>query len=91
MLRVTLVDCSDCGVRLRVEGRLTGLCVDELRQSCQLHMPNDGGRFTLDMADLSFADSTGIELLKDLMRQKIEIINLAPFLVLQLREAKSRD
>lgn len=85
MLRVTLVDCSDCGVRLRVEGRLTGRDVEELRQSCELHMPNDGTRFTLDMADLSFADAEGVELLEDLMRREMEIINLAPFLASQVR------
>jgi anti-anti-sigma regulatory factor len=86
MLRVTVVDSSDMAVRLRVEGRLTGRSVEELRQSCQLQTLSGGARLTLDLSDVSFADADGIKLLKDLMSCDVSIVNMAPFLALQLRD-----
>jgi anti-anti-sigma regulatory factor len=86
MLRITVVDSSDSAVRLRVEGRLTGRSVEDLRQSCELHALSDGTRLTLDLADVSFADAEGIEFLKTLTSRGIAIENLVPFLALQLGE-----
>jgi anti-anti-sigma regulatory factor len=91
MLRITVVDSSDFAVRLRVEGRLTGRSVDELRQSCELHAPSEGACLTLDLADVSFADADGIELLKDLESREVALVNLVPFLTLQLRDPKCGD
>ena len=88
MLRITVVDSSNVAVRLRVEGRLTGRSVEELRQSCELHTPLEGARLTLDLADISFADTDGIELLNDLKNRNVVLQNLAPFLALQLRNPK---
>ncbi len=89
MLRITVVDSSNATIRLRVEGRLTGRSVDELRQTCDLHAPGEGGRLTLDLAEVSFADAGGIELLKELQDRNLALMNLAPFLALQLRDPKS--
>jgi hypothetical protein len=66
MLRITVVESSGEAVRLRVEGRVMGRWVEELRKTCQLQALGDGIRLTLDLADLSFADIEGIELLKEL-------------------------
>ena len=88
MLRITVVDSSNLVVRLRIEGRLTGRCVEELRRSCELQAPGEGARLTLDLADLSFADSEGVELLQDLKCHNVELLNLVPFLALQLHNAK---
>jgi hypothetical protein len=64
MLRITVVESSAEGVRLRVEGRLIGGWVEELRRTCDVHAFCDGIRLTLDLADVSFVDASGIELLK---------------------------
>ena len=90
MLRVTVVESSDSSVRLRVEGRLTGRSTGELRESCELHALAEGLRLTLDLGDVSFADGDGIELLKDLRSRHVTILNLVPYLALQLRVAESR-
>jgi len=90
MLRVTVVESSGSSVRLRVEGRLTGRSIEELRESCELHALAEGMRLTLDLADISFADADGIELLKDLRGHEVTILNLVPYLALQLRVAESR-
>src|SRR6202035_3861097 len=37
MLRITVVDLSDSVVVLRVEGRITGCWVEELRRTCAAH------------------------------------------------------
>ena len=66
MLRITVVESSSDAVRLRLEGRLTGPWVEELRRTCDLQGLSDGIRLTLDLSDVSFADAAGIELLKEL-------------------------
>ena len=88
MLRVTIVESSDSSVRLRVEGRLTGGSVAELRESCELQALADGMRLTLDLGDVSFADADGIQFLKDLRTREVTILNLVPYLALQLRVAE---
>jgi CheY-like chemotaxis protein len=91
MLKVTVVESSDSNVRLRVEGRLTGHCIEELRESCELHALAEGMQLTLDLADVSFSDTDGIELLTDLRRREVTILNLVPYLALQLRVAEYKD
>jgi hypothetical protein len=86
VLRITVVDSSDSVVRLRVEGRLTGPSVEELRETCDLHIAGEGVRLVLDLADISFADGRGIEILKDLKRRNVALLKLAPFLASQLRD-----
>ena len=90
MLRITVVESSDSGVRLRVEGRLTSRTIAELQESCELHALADGLRLTLDLGDVSFADADGIELLRQLRGRDVTILNLVPYLALQLRVAGSR-
>ena len=87
MLRITVVDSSNSVVRLRVEGRLTGGSIEELRQACDLHALHEGKRLIIDLADVSFADAHGIEILKNLERHRVSLLNLAPFLALQLRDS----
>ncbi len=89
MLRISIVDSTDSVVRVRVEGRLTGRGVEDLRQACELHAPETRARLTLDLADVSFADAEGIKLLKELKARDVAIVNLVPFLALQLRDLKS--
>jgi len=52
MLRITIVESSREAVRLRVEGRVTGGWVEELRRACELHALCDEVRLTLDLADV---------------------------------------
>jgi hypothetical protein len=69
VLRITRVDggASDSIPTLKLEGKLRGPWVDELRRVCEeLHTPPNGLR--LNLADVTFIDPTGIELLGDLIR-----------------------
>jgi anti-anti-sigma regulatory factor len=85
MLKITVVESSSEAVRLRAEGRLTGGWVDELRRTCDLHAFSDGIRLTLDLADVSFADAAGIELLKELRIRLVTLLRPSSLLAEQLK------
>jgi hypothetical protein len=84
-MKVTVVESSMAAVRLRVEGRLTGRWVEELRRVCDLHALNDGLRLTLDLADVSFADAAGIELLKELRMRVVILLSPSSLVAEQLK------
>src|ERR1700723_4339654 len=90
-MKITVVESSSQGVRLRVEGRLTGRWVEELRRTCDLHALSDGIRLTLDLADVSFVDAAGIELLKQLRIHCVTLLSPSSFVAEQLKGAPSCD
>jgi len=84
-MKISVVESSSVAVRLRVEGRLTGPWVDELSRACELQGLKDGVRLTLDLADVSFADAAGIELLKELRFRLVALVNLSSLVAEQLK------
>jgi hypothetical protein len=89
MLRITIVESSKVAVTLRVEGRITGPWVEELRTACNVHTFPDDVQLSLELADISFADNAGIALLRELQTRGVGLIRTAPFLVEQLKEGAS--
>ena len=89
MLRVTVVESSSSAVTLRVEGRLTGSSVEELRTACDVHTFADEVRLSLELADVSFADAAGIVLLKELRSRGVGLMRTNPFIAEQLKEGAS--
>lgn len=85
MLRITLVESSNEAVRLRVEGRLIGQWVEELRKTCDLQALSGGIGLTVDLADVSFADAAGIELLKELNIRLVTLLSPSSLLAEQLK------
>jgi anti-anti-sigma regulatory factor len=84
-MKITIVESSNRAVRLRVEGRLTGRWVEELKRTCDLHALGGGIRLTLDLADVSFADAAGIALLKELRSRLITLLNPSSLVAEQLK------
>jgi hypothetical protein len=84
-MKITVVESSSEEVRLRVEGRLTGRWVEELRRTCQLHAANGGIQLILDLADVSFADAEGIKLLKELRIRWVTLFNPSSLVAEQLK------
>jgi anti-anti-sigma regulatory factor len=84
-MKISVVESSNGAVRLRVEGRLTGRWVEELRRTCDLHALSDGIRLILDLADVSFADAAGIELLKELRIRLVTLLNPSSLVAEQLK------
>jgi len=80
MLRITVVESSRSAVTLRVEGRIAGPWVEELRTTCNVHTDPDQVQLYLDLEDVSFADSSGMALLKELRDQGVALSRVSPFL-----------
>jgi anti-anti-sigma regulatory factor len=89
MLRITVVESSRSGVTLRVEGRITGAAVEELRTACEVHAFADEVQLSLELADVSFADATGILLIKELGNRGVHLVRTNPFVAEQLKEGAS--
>ena len=69
---------------LRLEGNLTGTWVEEARRACE-QVLGTGGKLALDLAEVLFADSDGIALLREMQSRGVGLANGSPFLQLQLK------
>jgi anti-anti-sigma factor len=86
MLLISRPEMGEQTVTLRLEGQLVGPWVDELRKTAR-KFQNNGHRLTLDLSDVTFADSTGVGLLLDLQQQAVSLAGCSPFLEEQLKRA----
>ena len=86
MLKVTVVESSSSGVILRVEGRITGASVEELRRACDLHTFAEEVQLSLELADVSFSDAAGVVLLKELRSRGVSLLGTNPFMAEQLKD-----
>ncbi len=91
MLRITVVESSKRVVVLRVEGRITGCWVEELRGACDARTLPRGAQLSLELADVSFADTAGILLLKELRSRGVDFMRTTPFITEQLKDGASFD
>jgi ABC-type transporter Mla MlaB component len=73
-------------ITLKLEGRLIGPWVAELKKTCEQHLAAER-RIHLDFADVTFADRTGLALLLRLRAQGVTLVNCSPFLEEELRTA----
>jgi hypothetical protein len=89
MLRITVVELSKMAVTLRVEGRIAGPWVEELRAACNLFTFPDDVRLSLELAEISFADAAGIALLRGLRNRGVGFIRTTPFLTERLKDESS--
>ena len=80
MLRITVVESSARAVTLRVEGRVAGPWVEELRTTCNVHTGPDPVQLYLELEDVSFVDASGVAYLKQLREQGVEFFRVSPFL-----------
>jgi hypothetical protein len=86
MLRITVIESSEGAALLRVEGRIAGSYVEELRRACDAYHSLVKVQLSLELADVSFADPAGIELLKDLRRRGVGLSQTTPFMTEQLKD-----
>ena len=80
MLRITVVEGSRSAVTLRVEGRIAGPWVEELRTTCAVHNGPDPIQLRLDLEDVSFVDPAGAAYLRELRDQGVGLFGVSPFL-----------
>ena len=78
MLKITEIAQNDSGRTFKLEGKLLGPWVDELRNVCGQPL----GRLEqlgLDLAAVTFVNAAGAELLRELTRQGIIITQCSAF------------
>jgi hypothetical protein len=81
MLKITRTTTQQ-GTAIRLDGRLAGAWVEELRRTLSAETRN----VTLDCIGLAFADAEGTDLLRDVVRRGVELTRCAGFLLLQIAE-----
>lgn len=80
MLKITLHDSSE-ELRFRLEGRLSGAWVKELRQCWLTAQSTTRGRRTaLDLSEVDFVDADGQSLLKDMHRDGVSLQAVTPLI-----------
>jgi len=80
MLKITLLD-SSAELRLRLEGKLAGPWVTELRQCWETASSTTAGRQTVvDLHDVDFVDGDGQKLLAEMHRRNVELAAITPLI-----------
>jgi anti-anti-sigma factor len=86
MLRIT-VNSNGPLHEVKVEGRIAGSAVEELREVCEKLLADRAQtRVVLDVGEVSFADVAGITLFRDLRSRDVVLVNRTPFLAELLKE-----
>jgi anti-anti-sigma regulatory factor len=90
MLKITIYDGSD-EFRLRLEGKLSGPWVKELRQCWQTASSTTEGRSTvLDLREVDFVDSEGEAVLREMRAAGVKLVADTPVIQAILREVCRR-
>ena len=80
MLKITLLD-SASELRFRLEGKLSGPWVSELRQCWQTAASTTGGRDTVaDLREVDFVDPDGRQLLFEMHRAGVRFHAVTPLI-----------
>jgi anti-anti-sigma factor len=87
MLRISTFQVSSQTVTLLVEGEVKGRWVAELGRACEESL-SSGVSLILDLTDVSFIDSDGIDLLRALRNRHVVLVNSTSFIAEQLGGAK---
>lgn len=88
MLKISEDRSRPQAITFRLEGRVVGPWVDELGNICEQLLADDV-RLTLDLAEVSFADEMGVQLLTRLHQRGVKFSKASPFVTEQL-EANNR-
>lgn len=84
MLKIERIGTAGETSTLRLEGRVIGPWVEELRRSCDPVLAT-GARLTLDLGEVSFVDREGVELFRSLRQRQVALSNCSPFVAEQLK------
>jgi len=79
MLRITTHEDDDGATRLRIEGRVTGDTMSELRSICETRLGTEPS-LVLDVAGVAYADASGAKLLRTLEARGASVIRASGFL-----------
>ena len=88
MLKISQAKTANEVVTLKLEGRIAGPWVAEVRNACERFL-NEGCALHLDLADVSFVDATGTTAISSLKSRGVALENCSPFVVEQLKTNSS--
>lgn len=86
MLKISESVGQDGGTIVKLEGQVTGAWVTEVREYCR-RLLDTGLLLTLDVGEVSFLDSKGVALFKELRMRRVTLVNCDPFLTELLKTA----
>jgi ABC-type transporter Mla MlaB component len=84
MLKISQAGKASRAVILKLEGQVVGPWVEELRQVCDTLLTK-GRKLKLDLADVSFADTSGVLALARFKSRGVSLTNCSPFVKEQLK------
>ena len=84
MLRITPIESGNNKVVLRLEGRVSGPWVSELGEACEKVL-SLGNILILNLADVSFLDTAGSDLLNSIRARGVELTDCSMFVTEQLK------
>ncbi|HSB71081.1 MAG TPA: hypothetical protein VLT62_17270 [Candidatus Methylomirabilis sp.] len=84
MLRIQCDEKMDERLTIRLEGRVIGPWVNELRRTCE-ECFSTGTKLCLDLSEVLFLDRDGVELLRSLRERDVRFLNCSRFVAEQLR------
>jgi ABC-type transporter Mla MlaB component len=82
MLRIGEDSLQKESATLSLAGQVSGPWVGVLRESCERM---NHCRLMLDLAEVTFADLSGLALLRELQEREVTLLNCSPFLQEQLK------
>jgi hypothetical protein len=88
MLKITEVNQTKDEMTLKLEGKVVGPWVQEIRKACDQALLKIE-RLTVDMSEVSFIERNAISLFQELQNRNVNFINCSPFLTVQLKEMTS--
>jgi ABC-type transporter Mla MlaB component len=86
MLKISQAGKANHSVTLKLEGRVVGPWVGELRQVCEALL-TEGRALRLDLAEVTFADIEGVAVLSSFKSRGVRFANCSPFVGEQLKSA----
>ncbi len=84
MLMISEAGTANLSVTLKLEGRVVGPWVAELRQVCE-KLLTEGRALKLDLADVTFADASGVAALSSFKSRGVTFTSCSPFVEEQLK------
>ena len=84
MLKISQAGKGNHSVTLKLEGSVVGPWVGELRQVCETLL-TEGRPLKLDLADVTFADASGVSVLSSFKSRGVTLSNCSPFVEEQLK------
>lgn len=84
MLRITKIESAQ-QTTLRLDGRIAGIWLQELRSTCEPLLGN-GHALVIDCGGISFIDGPGLQFMRSLRQRNVPLVRFSPFLELQMKE-----